>query len=240
MTTPRHRTSESGPSVAALLAWTGSDRVVAGEGEGSGRHEAPRGGGTSLVLRAVAARRVTAGVALVCGSVLAAGVSAMDGTLGPQPATASPEVLPGRSAPPAGLPAAGGPVQPAALIVPVGGPAPGTSSAGSSSQAGAGTGTASPGGNGGAGASGVAGGGTAEPAPAPPGPESSGRSSAPPADDAPEEPEQAPDEQQSPVERVVEPIEQVAEPVIELAEPVTRVAEPVTELAEPVTGSLLP
>jgi hypothetical protein len=243
MTTPRHRTSASGPSVTALLAWAGSDRVVAGEAgapafgaaaltrgamprSAPGRHTAPRGGGPSLLLRAVGARRVTAGVALICSSVLAAAVSTTDGTLGPQSATASPELLPRRS-PPAGLPGVEAPVQRAAMIAPVSGAAPATSPAVPSPQPGAGAAPALPGdggGGSGGGASGVAGGDSAAPAPAPPEPQGSGRSSAPPADDAPEE------QQQSPVERVTEPVERVTEPVKPVTEPVKQVAEPVTSV----------
>lgn len=249
----------SGPSVPALLAWTGFDRDMSGgpapdevavptfstaaltgavaSRSDSGRHAARRSaalstiGGLSPLIRVSRARHVTAGVVLVCGSVLVAAVNPMDGTLGQHPRSVPPEVAPGER-PPAALPGARAPVETAAVSTPVSAAAP----IRPSPDAVAGPGvphTAPPAGAaaaGSAGASGVGDGPAASPSgstPADSEPESSGTEPAQP-------PEGAADEQRpSPIGKVTEPVGKVTEPVERVVAPVTqRVTEPVGEVTE--------
>lgn len=262
MTTRRHRASISGPSVPVLLAWTGYDRTASGEPDAApafsataltapgvprpgaarhARHSATAGAADRRppLIGAARARHVTAGVVLVCGSVLAAAVTTTDGTLGPQDDMAIPEVAPGQP-PQAALPAGAAPVETAAVSRPVSsatvaetGPAAATPSP----EAAAGSGVRQP-------ASPVEGAaaGNAATSAAPSGaddgaapsrpsgttseePERSG-TSGPPADGAADE------EQPSPVEQVTEPVRRVAEPVTQ------RVTEPIEDAGQSAVSML--
>lgn len=138
------------------MAWTGFDRDMSGGPvtdevaiptfaalQGAARPDSERHaarhagsstvGGVSSLIRAARARDVTAGVVLACGSVLAAAVVPMDGTLGPQSHTAHPELAPGKPAP-AALPGARAAVETAAASTPVSA-APGAVAAGPLSEA---------------------------------------------------------------------------------------------------------
>lgn len=268
MATQRHRASGSGPSVPALLAWTGFDRAASsdpareaafsaaaltGGGMRSGRTRharhgaAPTGSGRTALLGPARARHVTAGLVLVCGSVLAATVTATDGTIGPPDGPALPEFAPGRPAPVA-PPSGGAPVAKAAVSTPLSSPMSSALAAGSA--AGAATTTARPSPHAAAGPDGAqaapsagAAAGSSDPSGAGDGAASSRPSGSTPAqqpepsgsDAAPRPGGGSDEDRPSPVERVTEPVEQVTEPVRRTTEQVQEVAEPVTSrVVEPV------
>lgn len=259
----------SGPSVPALIAWTGFDRDMSGgpasdevaiptfsaaaltgavaPRSDSGRHAARRRallstvGDPSPLIRVARARRVSAGIVLVCGSVLAAAVNPMDGTLGPQPRTVLPEVVPGERAP-AALPGVPAPVETAAVSTRVSAAAPGAAPIETSPDAGSGVphiATPAGGDAGSAGASGASDGTVASSpsrsTPAESEPEGSGTNPAPPPDGAADE------QRPSPIEQVAEPVKKVIEPVERVAAPVAqRLIEPVGEVTEVVEAARQP
>jgi hypothetical protein len=250
MNTRRHKTPGSGPSVPALIAWTGSGRARSGDPDpvamptfsaaaltgtvasraGAAHHAAHRSalfsavGAVSPLIRATRARHVTAGLVLVCGSVLSAAVTTTDGTTGPQPGTALPEVAPGVPAP-AALPGARvAAVETAAASTRVSGPeaAPGRPSPEPAGLGGAQAAPPAPAGAGGSAPSGGAGTGRSGPTSTAPEPRAADTDPAPPPSGSDEAPS-------SPIEQVTEPVKEVTEPVTGTVE---RTAEPVGDVVE--------